>query len=225
MALNPIGMKNVFYLLLLLSVSNTVLAQNEFLNKNNSLAPVGGINMGTPSSSPSVYTPNVFNKDKPAPAPKTNIPEKEVDFTTKQFANAGDVYKEKLNKKLSAEGGANIDMSQFRRHINLGEIKTQSQYLIVLYRDGGASVDGDEVKLWVNNTVEFPQMYLGFEYKQLRINLTQGFNKIDFEALNEGLYAPNTATFRIIDDKGAVLASNHWDLATGFKATYMVIKE
>ncbi len=219
-------MKNAFFLLLLLFGSVVLQAQNEFLNKNNSLAPVGGINMGAPSTpSPSVYTPNVFNKEKPSAAPKSTIPEKEIDLTTKQFANPGDVYKDKLNKKLSAEGGANIDMSQFRRNIDLGQIKTQSEYLIVLYRDGGASVDGDQVKLLVNGSVEMAQMYLGYDYKQLRINLSKGFNKIDFEALNEGLYAPNTATFRIVDDKGAVLASNHWDLATGFKASYMVVKE
>ncbi|WP_091146409.1 hypothetical protein [Flavobacterium caeni] len=217
-------MRNVFYLLLLLPVFH-LRAQNEFLNKNNSLAPVGGINMGAPSSAPSVYTPNVFNKDKPTAAPKSTIPEKEVDMATQQFANPGDVYKDKLNKKLMAEGGANIDMSQFRRNIDLGEIKTQSEYLLVLYRDGGASVDGDEVKLLVNGTVEKSPMFLGYDYKQLRINLAKGFNKIDFEALNEGLYAPNTATFRIIDDKGNVIAANHWDLGTGFKASYMVIKE
>lgn len=218
-------MKNVFYLLLLLMAGTGLHAQNEFLNKNNSLAPVGGINMGSPSSAPSVYTPNVFNKDKPVSGSASSIPEKPIDMTTQKFANPGDLYKDKLNKKLSAEGGPNIDMSQFRRNIDLGQIKTKSQYLLVLYRDGGASVDGDRVKLLVNGTEEMAQMNLGYDYKELRINLATGFNKIDFEALNEGLYAPNTATFRIIDDKGAVLASNHWDLATGFKASYMIIKE
>lgn len=222
-------MKNVFYLLLLFLVSVKISAQNEFLNKNNSIAPLnGGINMNTNANlgnTPSVYTPNVFNTPKANNAPKATIPEKEIDMKTKQFANPGDVYKERLNQKLTAEGGPNIDMSQFRRNVNLGEIKTKSEYIRVMYRDGGASVDGDEVKLLVNEKIQYAELFLGYDYKELRINLTAGFNKIDFEALNEGLYAPNTATFRILDDQGNVLGANHWDLATGFKATYMIIKE
>jgi len=51
------------------------------------------------------------------------------------------------------------------------------------------------------------------------------FNKVEFEALNQGTSGPNTAEFSIFDDKGAVITSDQWDLATGFKGSIMIIKE
>jgi hypothetical protein len=55
--------------------------------------------------------------------------------------------------------------------------------------------------------------------------LEKGFNKIDFEALNQGSSGPNTAQFQIFDDKGVLISSSQWNLGTGFKATIVLVKE
>jgi len=57
------------------------------------------------------------------------------------------------------------------------------------------------------------------------INLQPGFNKIEIEALNAGLSAPNTAQFKVKDKNGNVLSENIWNLNPGVKATLIVIKE
>ena len=62
-------------------------------------------------------------------------------------------------------------------------------------------------------------------YQTFQLDLIKGFNKIDFEALNQGLYGPNTAQFQVYDDKSELISSNQWNLATGFKATIIIFKE
>ena len=57
------------------------------------------------------------------------------------------------------------------------------------------------------------------------IKLLEGFNKIDFVALNQGESGPNTAEVRVYDDDGNVMMSNLWNLATGSKATFIVVKQ
>ena len=43
--------------------------------------------------------------------------------------------------------------------------------------------------------------------------------------LNQGYSGPNTAEFKIYDDKGELISANQWNLATGFKATIIIVKE
>jgi hypothetical protein len=52
----------------------------------------------------------------------------------------------------------------------------------------------------------------------------KGFNKIDFEALNQRSSGPNTAEFQIYDDNGGLISASQWNLGTGFKATIVVTK-
>ena len=62
-------------------------------------------------------------------------------------------------------------------------------------------------------------------YKKLDVELAKGFNKIDFVALNQGSAGPNTAEVRVYDDQGRLMMANLWNLATGSKATFIVVKE
>ena len=61
--------------------------------------------------------------------------------------------------------------------------------------------------------------------KGFEIVLEKGFNKIDFEALNQGSSGPNTAEFKVYDDKGSLISASQWNLGTGFKATIILVKE
>jgi hypothetical protein len=62
-------------------------------------------------------------------------------------------------------------------------------------------------------------------FKSISIDLVMGFNKIDFIALNQGASGPNTAEVRVFDDNGQLVGANRWNLATGVKATYIIVKE
>lgn len=85
--------------------------------------------------------------------------------------------------------------------------------------------DGDRIKVLVNDVIIVPEIILSNDFQGIQITLQAGFNKIDFEALNQGTSGPNTAEFRVYDDKEQLISNNQWNLATGFKATVIVIKE
>jgi hypothetical protein len=69
-------------------------------------------------------------------------------------------------------------------------------------------------------------LYLEGILKEIKIDLANGINKIDFEALNTGTSGGNTAEIQIYDDKNVLITSNLWDnLAAGFKGSIIMVKE
>lgn len=210
----------VFFGLILLTFP--AFAQGEFINNNTAIPAVRNPNASSISkpSTPSIYTPNVFNTPPKTSSSNTTIGDKPVDFSkSTDFANPNDRYVEKLNKK---ETGENYVV--FRKNQYLGDFKTKSTRATIMYRDFG-EVDGDQIKVLVNDRVVISQIFLDSNYKILELDLAPGFNKIDFEALNQGMYGPNTAQFQVLDDKGQTISANQWNLATGFKATIILFKE
>jgi len=81
------------------------------------------------------------------------------------------------------------------------------------------------IKLLVNGNVMISEITLQGETRSIELGLEKGFNKIECEALNEGLSVPNTAEFQLFDDKGNLITMGQWNLATGFKASFMIIRE
>lgn len=172
---------------------------------------------------PKLVLPNYeFSKGISAEAPirMDNTPkEKPNGMQPEKFLNP---YQ--LPKNLLGNGGPKEDTKVFRRHQFLGEIKTKTAMVRIVYRDHMAE-DGDMIKIMVNDIIVKTDITLYNYGQQLQLGLTNGFNKIEFEALNQGTSGPNTASFQIFDEKGNLLASNQWDLATGFRATFMIIRE
>ena len=68
-------------------------------------------------------------------------------------------------------------------------------------------------------------MTLNSTFRGINLKLGEGFNKIDFIALNQGDSGPNTAELRIYDDNERLISSNQWNLATGAKATLIIVKQ
>lgn len=209
----------VFLGLFLLTIP--AFAQGEFMNPKNSIPAVRDPKATmTPSTGSSVYTPNIYDPKPKTSASSGTIGDKPVDFSkNNQFANPGDRYMDKLNKKETGENYA-----VFRKNQYLGDFKTKAKRVKIMYRDFG-EVDGDEIKVLVNDKIVISRIYLDSEYKILELELVPGFNKIDFEALNQGMYGPNTAQFQVFDDSGQSISANQWNLATGFKATIILFKE
>jgi hypothetical protein len=176
---------------------------------------------------PKIVAPNVFTatnifgtKPKPNNSFEIGTPENHFSMTpTQKFVNPGDVVKDRLNKKADNE-----DQIVFRRNQDLGSFKTKSLTAKISYRDYG-EVDGDEIRVLLNDKTLARSVYLDNKFEGFEITLVDGFNKIDFEALNQGQLGPNTAEFRIYDDKGNLISASQWNLATGFKATIIITKE
>ena len=212
-------MKWILLFLSFISFSNLVQAQGEFMNSSTSIAPKGN-SMSVPSiSSPSIKAPSIF--DKPETKSTTSIMEPNtMEFiNTNKFKNPGDEVKEKLNK-FQGDDYSKV----FRKNQFLGDFRNNGEFVNISYRDFG-DVDGDEIRVLVNDKVMIPRVFLGGDFRGIKLNLEKGFNKIDFEALNQGTAGPNTAEFRVYDDQGLLVSANQWNLATGFKATIIIVKE
>jgi hypothetical protein len=118
----------------------------------------------------------------------------------------------------------NTTSSKFRKDYYLGEIQTDSDYIIIKCRDH-EYVDGDRIKLMLNGIVIHPSITLSSNYYTIDIDLIEGYNNIEFVALNEGESSPNTAQLSVLDDKNIVLSTNKWFITTGFKAKLVVFKK
>ncbi|SRX55941.1 hypothetical protein [Aequorivita sp. CIP111184] len=106
----------------------------------------------------------------------------------------------------------------------LGDFKTTAKTATFMYRDH-EFVDGDMIRVYVNGDIVIPQARLEGSFRGFDLPLKSGFNKIDFEALNQGSSGPNTAQLNIYDEIGTLLASYEWNLLTGNKATAILVKQ
>ncbi|SRR5690554_5044130 len=110
------------------------------------------------------------------------------------------------------------------RNQSFADIVTEHNRLHVLYRDHQV-VDGDRIRVLVNDEVVIYDTMLEAHFKGLHLPLQVGVNKIDFVALNQGDSGPNTAELHVYDDDGNLVSSNEWNLLTGYKATVVIIKQ
>jgi hypothetical protein len=125
-------------------------------------------------------------------------------------------------KQTFKEG--NSTSTKFRKDYYLGELETDSKYIIIKCRDH-EYVDGDRIKLLLNNIVIHPNINLTGSYYTIDIDLDEGYNNIEFVALNEGESSPNTAQLSVFDDNGVNLSNNKWLITTGYKARLVVFKK
>ncbi len=154
--------------------------------------------------------------------PYMKTPEKQIDFTSKSK-----LERKKFDFKpnygflndLKKEAYDAPKGDQF-----FGDFSHNGGFVSVYCRDFQA-IDGDRVSILVNGKVEIHDILLEGEYRGFQINLKPGFNKIEFLALNQGESGPNTADFRVLDSNGNIIAQNQWNLATGSKAQFVVVKE
>ena len=80
-------------------------------------------------------------------------------------------------------------------------------------------------RIYINDILIQSNILLEGDFQQFEISLKKGFNKIDIEAINQGTSGPNTAEFQVYDEKGGLISQNQWNLATGYKASIVVVRE
>ena len=198
-------MKKIIVLIFLITVSLNGFAQEEFKTK---FKPIPAKN----SKIKKVIPPKVV-------APKVTPPAV-VQAPVNDFVNPEDIFlNSNLYKKESNSAGVFYRRNQF-----LGSFKTKSFTSTVRYKDA-AFVDGDKIRVYLNDKIIEPEVVLDDAFKGFKIALVNGVNKIDFEALNEGFASPNTAEFQVYDDKGIVISASQWNVGTGYKATIILVKE
>ncbi|AXG71636.1 hypothetical protein KORDIASMS9_03893 [Kordia sp. SMS9] len=170
-------------------------------------------------------TPSLFKNKRSSfiPLPKSKRAslkeEKEISFTgAEQYVTRNKEFERKLNNK-DKQIRPEYKVEQY-----LGDFKSNGKFVEIVCRDH-EFVDGDRVRVYVNDVVVIENILLGAAYKKIDVTLQKGFNKIDFQALNQGSSGPNTAEFRVYDDKGELISANEWNLTTGIKATMIIVKE
>lgn len=177
------------------------------------------------TKAPISTTPNASLLTKKKEAPQFDFDEKKegISMLPKEEylkSNLGQSAVKKANKEIT-EGMP--DLSQFKRDEYLGDVQTNAKTLKIVCRDY-QYVDGDRIKITLNDTVIKYNMYLEGGYKAFLLDIPQGFNTIEFEALNMGTSFPNTAELLIFDENDEVLASKQWNLYTGYKASIVIVK-
>lgn len=115
------------------------------------------------------------------------------------------------------------DLAKFSKDYNLGSLSTNSKIIVIKCRDH-EYVDGDRIKLMLNNAIIHPNIILKGEFFVIDVDLVEGYNTINFVALNEGASSPNTAQLKVYDEEGNLLASNKWLIRTGYKASLTIHK-
>lgn len=165
-------------------------------------------------------------KVKAAPVKKKEVKIKDVKFSTADFNKIKSYEVQGLDKnEYEIPKKEDYDAEKLaKRDQDLGVVKTSSGTAKVRYRDA-AYVDGDKVRVYLNYVIVEPEVLLSGEAQGFDITLQKGVNRIDFEAINEGFAAPNTAEFKIYDDNGNVISTNQWNIAQGYKATIVIEKE
>ena len=127
----------------------------------------------------------------------------------------------KIRQDFSEGKNKNLDLN---RDFFLGNIETRSNYVMIKCRDH-EYVDGDRIRLVLNGSVIHPNIILNSGYYSVDIDLEDGYNNIDFIALNEGQSSPNTAQLIVLDQFGNEISNKSWLLSTGYKAKLVIFKK
>ena len=141
------------------------------------------------------------------------------DLKYKGILTAAQIHKKRLKAEMDELNKPFAKVDQ-----DLGGFSSQSKQITIFCRDF-AYADGDLVTIYLNNTQVVRNIELTESYQKFTLPLQVGLNKLSFKALNQGSSGPNTAAFVIFDDKGNVLSSNEWNLATGAKAFLSVVRD
>ena len=204
-------MKNFLTYILILT-STFSLSQIENNNRRIDIAPPK-----TKTILPNVtlVNPNAFTIKKEE---KKDLPKGMMNQNNEYFLNPGDTYVKRLNKEKEK------NPNSYMGDAYLGDVATVSEEANIVCRDF-EYVDGDRVRIMVNDEVVVQNLTLDSSFRGINLKLGEGFNKIDFIALNQGDSGPNTAELRIYDDNKKLISSNQWNLATGSKATLIIVKK
>ncbi len=216
------SMRKLFFLFIILFCFSAVQvsAQTDLpTSKPLKIDKVNPINSsGTPNKGSVLNMPNLIKEqpsvDMTAPNPVKMLRDEEL-----VQAGAGMKIDPRIGPGERLGGSGQYFADQY-----LGDVKSSGKFIGIVCRDH-EYVDGDRVKIYMNDMVIEQNLLLTGGFKGINVDLQDGFNRLDFEALNHGSSAPNTAQVDVYNDKGELIYSNKWLLSAGSKATLIVTKE
>ncbi len=115
-----------------------------------------------------------------------------------------------------------VTHTTLKSNYSLGTVKSTTKTVKVECRDY-SYVDGDRIRIFLNEQVVSDNIGLKGNYYVYYITLEKGYNRIDFQAINQGLSGPNTAELNLYDANGNLISSKEWALGTGQNATLGVL--
>jgi len=121
-------------------------------------------------------------------------------------------------------GNEDITHKKLGSNFSLGTINSNTKTVRVVCRDY-SYVDGDIIKIYINEQPLKYNVVLKAGYYSVYLDLNEGYNRIDFQALNQGLSGPNTAELLLYDANDNLISSKEWNLLTGQTATLGVIRK
>ena len=119
-------------------------------------------------------------------------------------------------------GNKDVTHKKLESTFSLGTVKSSTPNVRIECRDY-SYVDGDRIRIYVNENIVSDNIGLKANYYVYYLTLEKGFNRIDFQALNQGFSGPNTAELKLYDANGTLISSKEWSLATGQTATLGVL--
>lgn len=207
----------LYGLILLIVASQHTWAQGDIpltrpieIGTNNNLDFKSSNNSGSLLKIPSVIDNNLISKEEKKPSMMPNTSLKQAGFDLEIDTNIA--VSERNNSQLPAG-----DMY-------LGDFKTRDSIVGIAFRDHG-EIDGDRIMIVVNDEIVSYNTLLSGSYKTLQIKLKEGFNSVEFRALNQGYAGLNTAQLVALNKENEILMGNNWFLSTGSKANMMIYKE
>ncbi len=217
-------MKKYVFAIIFLILGGRAISQIEL--SNNSVrfdASDTNLNSSSGFEIPAIKAPTLSNTKDPQQTNNSNLGKEEQKQLDMQHGDGLMEYTgtNKVPKYFSKDKEAK---PEFGRDQYLGDFKTTAKNATFMYRDH-EFVDGDMIRVYVNGDIVIPQTRLEGTFRGFDVPLQSGFNKIDFEALNQGSSGPNTAQLNIYDEVGNLLATYEWNLLTGNKATTILVKD
>lgn len=218
-----------FIYLFLFFMSLTINAQIDSQKKSIAIPAIESKKDSAVTSIPFPSKTNQNNSFSGLSVPKTdsnfNVPKKEFSMFGETFGNPGELYEKRLSKKSDEiKNEMFLGNVGSKTDVYFGDFKTKSKYVYVMYSDYGEQ-DGDLINISVNDEIINPRIFLTNAVNGFKLDLKEGFNKIDFLALSEGYLLPNTAFFKVVDDQQNIITSNYWALSKDVKASIIIVKE
>ncbi|MEX2349371.1 MAG: hypothetical protein WD554_00675 [Flavobacteriaceae bacterium] len=215
------------YLTFLLLIGFIVVSHSQIDNNTGLGRPINAQESDTTPDNPfsssnsnrSLSNNESFLNTKENPKPLDSKKEKNFDMTT-----GNGLMTRKFDYKPSWLTKDKEIKNEYYKEQLLGTFGTKSKTIEILCRDH-QYVDGDKVRILVNDEVIIHNINLRADFQSVLVDLKQGKNVIQFQALNQGTSGPNTAQFKVYDQNNEVITENEWNLATGVKASLVVIQQ
>lgn len=223
-------MKFIYCILLVFCISMMGFSQIESPNRTFKIAPVKRPD-APPKPTSVADTPAIIKfessldkKDEKLLKNFTLLPKKEekniMDTSDPTLRNIAEVHTQKQNDMLKSEGYSREIVNS---DVFLGEFVVYTTELTTKCRDY-SNVDGDNVRIWLNDEIVVTSVYLESGFKSYVLQLKEGLNIIKIQALNVGEYFPNTGQFIFYDGNGKAVTNQNWGLNSGYNAIIKIRK-